>query len=151
MLFGFTNLFLISSIAADRLMIVTLSHRFPPTRRRSIILITVSWIGGFLVAISGATGFLTEFVYQSSTKHCSPSWDEDVFRIGSIVFNFGITVPSLVLCYAIITFYIWREGLRLKSHGPAIQTPSAMSNATTLAYTMRKIKDKKVLLNNNSC
>ncbi|XP_071503925.1 uncharacterized protein [Diadema antillarum] len=50
------------------------------------------------------------------TKHCTPIWTNKGFQIGCVVLNYGIIVPSLVVFYAVITFYLRREGIRLNSH-----------------------------------
>ena len=111
-----TNLSLIFCIAFDRLLLVVFSHRFPPSRRRTYTLILMSWSFGLMLASLAVGGILTHFVYDPSTKHCSPYWEDPVFRICCIVLNFAITVPTLTVCYVVISYYIWREGKRLKAH-----------------------------------
>ncbi|XP_071492844.1 rhodopsin-like [Diadema antillarum] len=66
--FSFTNLPLISSIAFDRfLIIVCSSHRTPPKRLRIGLLIVMSWTMGFILALTVATGWLSEFKYNTET------------------------------------------------------------------------------------
>ncbi|XP_072178169.1 5-hydroxytryptamine receptor 1A-like [Diadema setosum] len=76
----------------------------------------MSWTMGFILALTVATGWLSEFRYNVNTKHCSPDWSYEKFRVFSIVVNYGIIVPALVVFYAVITFYLWREGRRLKTY-----------------------------------
>ncbi|XP_071492845.1 rhodopsin-like [Diadema antillarum] len=72
--FTFTNLPLIFSIAFDRFLIIVCSPRHaPPKRLRIGLLIAMSWTMGFMVALTAATGWLSEFRYNVHTKHCSPT------------------------------------------------------------------------------
>ncbi|XP_071492848.1 5-hydroxytryptamine receptor-like [Diadema antillarum] len=115
--FSFTNLPLIFSIAFDRfLVVVCSSRRSPPKRLRIGLLIGMSWAVGFFVATMGITGWLSEFRYNMYTKHCTPVWTNKGFRILCVVLNYGITIPSLVFFYAVITFYLRRERLQLEAY-----------------------------------
>ncbi|XP_072178467.1 uncharacterized protein [Diadema setosum] len=76
----------------------------------------MSWAVGFFVATMAITGWLSEFRYNMYTKHCTPVWTNKGFRIVCVVLNYGITIPSLVFFYAVITFYLRRERLQLEAY-----------------------------------
>ncbi|XP_071492846.1 5-hydroxytryptamine receptor 1A-alpha-like [Diadema antillarum] len=132
--FSFTNLPLIFSIAFDRFLIIVCPPRHaPPKRLRIGLLIAMSWTMGFMVALTAATCWLSEFRYNVHTKHCSPVWSHEAFGVANIVLRYAIVVPALVVFYAVITFYLWREGRRLKTY--EISKPS-------LALTSRSPSDR---------
>ncbi|XP_071492847.1 5-hydroxytryptamine receptor 1A-like [Diadema antillarum] len=115
--FSYSNHPLISCIAFDRFLIIVCSpRRSPPKGLRIGLLIAMSWTVGFMVALTVATGWLSEFRYNVNTKHCSPVWSYEEFRVSNIVFSYGIIVPALVFFYGVITCHLWREGRRLETY-----------------------------------
>ncbi|XP_030851040.1 5-hydroxytryptamine receptor 1-like [Strongylocentrotus purpuratus] len=118
---SFTNLPTILSIAVDRLLILVLSRHFQPNRSRVLVMVAISWLVGATVAtvatVSATIGHATYISYHPGTLHCSMMWREnESFRINTIILNYGFFVLSLLGCYVSITYHLWKEERRLKSH-----------------------------------
>eukprot|EP00057_Strongylocentrotus_purpuratus_P020627 XP_011675101.1 PREDICTED: melatonin receptor type 1A-like [Strongylocentrotus purpuratus] len=129
-MFSFTNFAVILSIATDRLLIVVLSRRFPPNRRRIYVMVVASWLVGIGIASIAAAGFLIDYEYDESTKHCTRLWESDIFRISCSAFYLGLTIPGLIAMYVIIAYFIRKKGLSLQRIGDACD-PSPPSNRKT--------------------
>eukprot|EP00057_Strongylocentrotus_purpuratus_P019439 XP_011673913.1 PREDICTED: octopamine receptor beta-2R-like [Strongylocentrotus purpuratus] len=128
-MFSYTNFPVILSIATDRFLIVVLSKRFPPNRRRVFVMIVVCWLVGIIIASIASAGLVIDYEYDQSTKHCTRIWGIDMFRIISSVLYLGVTIPGLIAIYVIIAYFIRKEGLSLQRH----QLSSSMSTLRSLS------------------
>nr|XP_054752649.1 5-hydroxytryptamine receptor 1F-like [Lytechinus pictus] len=115
---SFTNLPIILSIAVDRLLILVFSRHFQPSRVRVLVMIVTSWLVGTTVAsVAAKRGNESYIGYHPRTLHCSIKWWDDAsFRINAIIVNYGFFVPSLLGCYVLITYHLWKEEKRLSHH-----------------------------------
>ena len=127
--FIFVNFSLIACIALDRLLITLYSHRFPNARRRVIIMSIVSWCTAIGIVTVMVAGLNERFQFDRSVKHCTLPIADDMseFQTATISMYFGLIVPSLIICYLLITFRLWREGKRLSRH---YQLSEAISPST---------------------
>lgn len=142
-MFSYTNFPVILSIATDRFIIVVLSQRFPPNRRRVFVMIVVSWLVGIIIASIASAGLVIDYEYDQSTKHCTRIWGIDMFGIISSVLYLGLTIPGLIAMYVIIAYFIRQKGLSLQSH----QLSSSMSTLRALS----NVPNRSVNISMDSC
>ena len=114
LIFIFTNNPLILGIAFDRLLLVVFAHRCYPKRSRIYYMTVASWVSGILVA-SLTAGF-GMFKYDTRTKHCSPDWDNIIYRYTFGLAYSAIPIPALIICYLAITYHLWKKEKRLRTN-----------------------------------
>ncbi|XP_054753714.2 alpha-2Da adrenergic receptor-like [Lytechinus pictus] len=136
-MFSFTNLPIILSIAADRLLIVVLSRRYPPNRSRVLVMVSLSWLVGIFIA---SIGLVIGYEYDPGTKHCTRIWENDVLRLGCSILYLGVTLPCLVAVYVVIAYFIRKEGLSLRSH----QLSSSMPTLKSLSNMPNKSRSQSM-------
>ncbi|XP_041482727.1 5-hydroxytryptamine receptor 1A-alpha-like [Lytechinus variegatus] len=115
-LFTFAIPSLILTITLERFLVVNLSQRFPPNRRRVYIFIAISWGTSLIAAILPLTGWISSYSYIPTTRHCSPPWLDPVFYVAGISL-LVVEIPLLLLLYAAIIYNLKKTGTKLKKTG----------------------------------
>ncbi|KAJ8039753.1 Tyramine receptor 1 [Holothuria leucospilota] len=81
------------------------------------LMIAGGWFCALAMVIPPLTGSASTSVYTHGTHHCSPSWKDSClyYNIG-VALVYCITIPTLVICYGLITLTIKRSADRLADY-----------------------------------
>ena len=137
---NFTTTFV---IAIDRYLTVVWSTRFPPTKRRAIILLAYSWVVAMLFAFFPTAGIASDFKYTVATHHCSPAWGQCGYFTAWFVHIYGLILPVMMFCYWRVFRTIRVQEKRLNKYEltrPAAPTSSSPS-AANIAENFRASDD----------
>ncbi|XP_071484439.1 octopamine receptor beta-2R-like [Diadema antillarum] len=130
LLFTFGNFTTILCIAIDRYLTVVWSVRFKPTRKRALGFIVFAWTLPIAYTIPPTVDFLSDFVYNPHTHHCSPKWSNCAFYMIWFIFLFGITVPVMAFCYINVIRLLRRQELQLKRHAQQARRSSTLETTS---------------------
>ncbi|XP_030854114.1 5-hydroxytryptamine receptor 1-like [Strongylocentrotus purpuratus] len=114
--FAFGNFATIMAISMDRYLTVVWSNRFPPSKRRIIIFIILSWTFPIANTIPPSFELISDFKYHPLTHHCTPVWEVCLYYSICNIIVFGITVPVMVFCYIGVFWTLRRQQQVLRSY-----------------------------------
>ncbi|XP_041463166.1 histamine H1 receptor-like [Lytechinus variegatus] len=131
-LFSASSFATITCIAIDRYLSVVWSTRFPPSHRRSCIMVVGIWIFSASYAALPLVHFLSSFSYLDGTHHCSPIWENCFFYVVGFMVNYVVTIPIMFLCYVFVFRVIWKKQVKLSEYQAA---------AKNLTYSQQSFDD----------
>lgn len=108
------------------------------------MMIAGGWFCALVMVIPPLTGSASTSVYTHGTHHCSPSWKDSClyYNIG-VALVYCITIPTLIICYGLITLTIKRSADRLADYGKRGQRDKDLS-ATDSTQNDSRIKTNQV-------
>ena len=80
-------------------------------------MLTGGWVSAAAMVMPTVTGDASGSVYTPGTHHCSPSWKAScVYYTVGISFIYLVTIPTMIICYVLITLKIKRSADRVEMH-----------------------------------
>eukprot|EP00057_Strongylocentrotus_purpuratus_P001126 XP_001194088.2 PREDICTED: 5-hydroxytryptamine receptor 1A [Strongylocentrotus purpuratus] len=131
-LFTFVIPALILFITLERFLVINLSKRFPRSRRRVYVFISISWATSLMAAILPLTNATLPYSYIPTTRHCSPPWRDPVFHAAGLILLAG-EIPLLLLLYAAIVYNLKKTGTNLKKTRRRDPTKSACRDSSVIS------------------
>ncbi|KAJ8039715.1 5-hydroxytryptamine receptor 1A [Holothuria leucospilota] len=112
----FGNFAAIILIAVHRFIGVVAADKITLTAKHIVLMITGCWVFTLTIVIPPVTGIATS-VYTHDTHHCSPTWVRSCpYYITCISVIYGITLPSMIICYSAIYWKVKSSRKRLVVH-----------------------------------
>lgn len=132
MLFTFVIPALILFITLERFLVINLSQRFPRSRRRVYVFISISWATSLMAAILPLTNATLPYSYIPTTRHCSPPWLDPVFHAAGLILLAG-EIPLLLLLYAAIVYNLKKTGTNLQKTRRRDPTKSSCRDSSVIS------------------
>ncbi|KAJ8039754.1 Alpha-2C adrenergic receptor [Holothuria leucospilota] len=127
-LFGcFGNFSAVILISICRCLGIVFFNTVEMKKRYLALMLTSGWLTAILLASPTISGD-SSCVYTPGTHHCSPSWKDScaLYTIG-VSFIYVITIPTMVICYVLITLKIKRSADMVESYVKKEQASSRLS------------------------
>ncbi|XP_041475363.1 5-hydroxytryptamine receptor 1-like [Lytechinus variegatus] len=104
-------------ISVDRYLSVVWSHRFPPSKPRTIVFIAITWAIAIGSSFPSLFEVVSEISYTQTSHSCAPDWKENCsyYTILNIII-YAVIVPAMVFCYVGVFLKVWRQQELLRSN-----------------------------------
>ncbi|PIK32974.1 putative 5-hydroxytryptamine receptor 5B-like, partial [Apostichopus japonicus] len=110
----FGNFSAIVLISIYRCINIVTGTKFTIQKKHLIIMIAIGWLCACLVTMPSISGLTSSPAYTLGTHHCTPSWgDSCAFYTICIAIMYLGTIPTLIICYALIQVEVTRSADRV--------------------------------------
>ncbi|KAJ8039755.1 D(4) dopamine receptor [Holothuria leucospilota] len=113
----FGNFSAVVLISIYRCIGIVTGSKINVTKRVIAVMLAGGWLSAILTAIPTIFDDYAASIYTPGTHHCSPSWKSSCLQYKvALALTYCITIPSMIICYVLITIKIKRSADLLEKY-----------------------------------
>ncbi|XP_071837376.1 uncharacterized protein [Apostichopus japonicus] len=113
----FGNFSAIVLVSIYRCVNIVFGNRFTWKRVHIAAMVVLGWVSSSLITLPPVTGTASTHEYTLGTHHCSPSWEDScTFYTVCICIIYIISIPTLIICYALIQKKVHKSAERMDQY-----------------------------------
>lgn len=106
----FGNFSAVVLISIYRCIGIVTGNKINVTKRHMSVMLAGGWLSAILTGIPTVVDGNSASIYTPGTHHCSPSWKNSCLQYKvALALTYCITIPSMIICYGLITIKIKRS------------------------------------------